>query len=79
MKFFVSKIIVEDMLLYGRTAEKLLAYLRTVVDVLTHHRDTLKIKKCRWFQDRCEFVGMDVAAGETKPAQSKNEAFSKIE
>ena len=74
-----SKIIVDDMLLYGRTSRQLLDYFRTVLDVLKHYHATLKLKKCKWFQDRCKFVGMAVAAGGTQPAQSKNEAFPKIE
>ena len=79
MKNFASKIIVDDVLLYGRTDRQLLDYLRTVLDVLKHQRDILKLKKCKWFQDKCEFVGMDVAEDGTQPAQSKNEAFAEIE
>ena len=79
LKNVASKIIVDDVLLYGRTSRQLLDYFRTVLDVLKHHRATLKLKKGKWFQDRCEFVGMDVAADGTQPAQSKNEAFAKIE
>ena len=45
LKNVASKIIVDDMLLYGRIAEKLLAYFRTVLDVLKHHRATLNLKK----------------------------------
>ena len=66
------------MLLYGRTARQLLSYFRTVLDVLKYHRATLKLKKFKWFQDRCRFVGIDVAAGETQPEKSKNEDFAKL-
>ena len=76
---FASKIIVDGVLLYGRTSRQLLDYFITVLDVLKHHLSTLKLKKCKWFQDRYKFVGMDVKAGETQPAQSKNEAFAKLE
>ena len=76
---FCIKIIVDDVLLYETTAGQLLAYFRTVLDVLEHHNATLKLKNCKWFQDRCDFVWIDVAAGGTQPEQSKNEAFSKIE
>ena len=48
------------MLLYGRTAKQLLDYFRAVLNVLKHHQATLKLKKCKWFQDRCEFVGISV-------------------
>ena len=73
MKNVSSKIIADDVLLYGCTAQQLLAYFRTVLDVLKHHRDTIKPKLCKWFQERCEFVGMDVSEGGTQPAQSNNE------
>ena len=79
LKNVASKIIVDDVLLYGRTSRQILDYFRTVLDVLKHHRATLKLKKCKCFQDSCKFVGMDVAEDGTQPAQSKNEAFAKIE
>ena len=65
------KIIVDDVLLYGHTPYNLLAYFRTVMGVQKHHNATLKLNKCKWFQDRCKFVGMEVAAGE-KENQHKN-------
>ena len=45
LKNVASKIIVGDVLLYGYTAEQILAYFRTVLDFLKHHRATLKLKK----------------------------------
>ena len=63
------------MLLYGITEEQLLVYFRTVMDVLKYHRAALKLKRCKWFQDRDKFVGMDEAAGGIQPAQYKNEAL----
>ena len=71
LNFFASKIIVDDVLLYGRTSEQLLAYFRTVLDFIKHHHATLKLKKCKCFQDRCKFLGMDVTASGTQPEQSK--------
>ena len=68
-----TKIIVDNVLLYGCTSKKLLEYFRTVLDVLKHHLATLKLKKCKWFQDRREFVGTDIAAGVTQPAHVKLE------
>ena len=78
LKNVASKMIVDNVLLYGSTAGQLQYYLRTVLDVPKHHHATLKLKKCKRFQDMCKFVGMDVAAGGTQPAQSKNEAFDKL-
>ena len=79
LKSFASKIIVDDVLLYGRTADMILDYFITVLYILKHHRATLKLKIFKWFQDRYEFVGMDVAEDGTEPTQSKNEAFAKLE
>ena len=79
LKNAASKIIVDDVLLYGRTYEKFLAYSRTALEVLKHHCATIKLKNCKWFQDGWEFVVMDVEAGGTQPAQSKNEDFANIE
>ena len=75
LKFFASKIIVDGVLLYGRTSGQLLAYFRTVIDPLKHHLTALKLIRYKWFQNRCKFIGMEVAVGGTQPAHSKNEAF----
>ena len=49
-KNVTSKIIVDDLLLYGRTAEQLPAYFRTVLDFLKHHSATLKLKSVNSFK-----------------------------
>ena len=49
LKNVASNIIVDNVLLYGRTSEQLLAYFTTVLDVLKHQPATLKLKKCKWF------------------------------
>ena len=72
LKIVASKIIFGDVLLYRRTSRQLLDYFRTVLDVLKHHWDTLKLKKCKWFQDRCNFVEMYMEAGGTQHSQSQN-------
>ena len=69
LKNVASKIIVDDVLLYGRTSKKILSHFRTVLDVLKHHHATLKLKKRKWFQDRCGFLGMDVTSDGTQPKQ----------
>ena len=73
------KNIADDVLLYGRTVKQILTYFKTLLNVLKHHHATLKLKRCKWFQDRYKFVGMYIAAVGTQPAQSKNQAFEKIE
>ena len=79
MENFASKIIVDDVLLYGRTADMILDYFITVLYILKHHRATLKLKIFKWFQDRYKFVGTDMVEGRTQPEYSQNEAFYKLE
>ena len=45
---FSSKIIVDYVLLYGPTAEKLISHFRTILDVLKHHRVALKLKSYKF-------------------------------
>ena len=78
-KIVASKIIVDYVLLYGCTAGKILAYFRTIMGVIKHLQAKLKLKRCKLFQDRWYFVGMDVASSGKKPEQSKNEAYAKLE
>ena len=61
LKNVESKIIVDDVLLYRRSSKNLLGYLRTVMYANKHHRATLKLKKCKWFQDRCECLRMELS------------------
>ena len=44
MNNFSSKLIVGDVLLYGRTSKQLLECFRTFLEALKHHRTTLKLK-----------------------------------
>ena len=79
LKTFVSKLIVDCVLLYGLTEDRIIVCFRKFLDILKHHCAKLKLKRYNWIQFRCKVLGMDVAAGETQPAQSKNVAFSKLE
>ena len=67
------------MLLYGHTLDQLLEYFRTLLEVLTQQSAAIKLKSCKWFQDRCNFLGIDRAAGGTQPAYTKKYAFSNKE
>ena len=49
LKMFVSKIIFDDVLMYGHTEGQILDCFRTVLYVLKHHCATLKLKKRKWF------------------------------
>ena len=50
-----SNIIADDVLQYGRTAGQLLAYFRTVLEVLKHQRVTLKLKSENGFKTGASF------------------------
>ena len=68
------------MLLYVHTVEDILVVnLRTFLYILKYQCVTLNQKKLKWFQDKQEFLRMDMESGVTQPVHSKNEAFSKIE
>ena len=73
------KIIVDNVLLYGYTSDHVYEYFRTVLGVLKHHRATINLNNWKWFQETCEFVGMDVAAVVTQPVYSKNDTFTNLE
>jgi len=60
-----SKVIVnDDVLLYGSTP---------------NHCATINLKKCKFFHDKCEFVGVDVVTEGNKLAESKYAAFRRLE
>ena len=47
LKNVASTIIFDDVLLYGHTEKQILEYLRTVLEILKHHRATPKLKLCK--------------------------------
>ena len=44
LKNIASEIVVDNVLLCGCTTKHILAYFRTVLDVLKHHHNTLRLK-----------------------------------
>ena len=62
-----------------RDKEQLLRYFKTVLDILKHYRQTINLKKYKWFQDNCKYIGVNVGAKRNSLGQSKFEAFHKIE
>ena len=78
IKDFGSSVIVDNVLVFGRTKDELLRYFKCILEVLMYYRETINLRKCKWFQDKCEFVGVDVCAGGNRPAHSKFAAFEKL-
>ena len=73
-----SKVIVDDILLYAYTVGALFSLWKMVLNVLQHHSATIKLKKCKFFDRQCEFVGVDIGQDGNSPATSKYEAFMKL-
>ena len=73
-----AKQIVDDMLLFSDWAEMLLEYFREVLVVLRKYRVTINLKKCRFFPEKAEFVGVDVRSDGNSPADSKFKAMLKM-
>jgi hypothetical protein len=74
-----SAVIVDDILLFARTAAALLYYLVCVLETLQHYRVTVKLRKTRFLPSRAEFVGIDILQDGNSPAQSKYEAIEELE
>jgi hypothetical protein len=66
-----SAVIVDDIILFAKSALLLFVYFICILDVLEHHRVTLKLKKARFLPTRAEFVGIDVLKEGNSPASSK--------
>ena len=65
-----AKTIIDDVILYAHTVAALLKYFELVLEVLKHYRVTVKLRKCRFVQQKVEFVGVDILAQENSPAKS---------
>jgi hypothetical protein len=70
-----SAVIVDDIILFAHTVTALLYYFICMVEVLQHHRVTVKLRKTRFFPPRAEFVGVDIAKEGISPAESKHAAL----
>jgi hypothetical protein len=73
-----SAVIVDDVILFAMTILQLLFYFTCVLEVLQHHRVTVKLNKTRFLPKRAEFVGVDILRDGNTPAQSKNEAIRSL-
>ncbi len=74
-----SAVIVDDIILFAHTATALLYYFICMIEILQHHRVTIKLRKTRFFPARAEFVGVDISKDGNSPAQSKYDALKGLE
>ena len=73
-----SDVIVDDILLYAEDVDILMAYFECALEILQHHRVTVKLKKCKFLHPIIEFVGVDITPNGNSPARSKFPAFEKL-
>ena len=78
MKDCGCSVIVNDVHVSGRVKDKLLRYFKCIMEIFMHYRATINLRKCKWFQDKCKFVRVDVCAGGNRPAHSKFSTFDKL-
>jgi Reverse transcriptase (RNA-dependent DNA polymerase)/RNase H-like domain found in reverse transcriptase len=74
-----AEVIVDDIMLHSEKCEPLLQYFEIVLQVLQKHQVTVKLKKCRFFPQSAEFVGMDIEADGNRPARSKMQALEDLQ
>jgi Reverse transcriptase (RNA-dependent DNA polymerase)/RNase H-like domain found in reverse transcriptase len=73
-----AEVIVDDIMLHSENTEPLIQYFEIVLQVLQRHQVTVKLKKCRFFPQSAEFVGMDIEADGNRPARSKMQALEDL-
>ena len=73
-----AEVIVDDIMLHSENTDPLIKYFEIVLQVLQRHQVTVKLKKCRFFPQSAEFVGMDVEADGNRPARSKMQALEDL-
>ena len=73
-----AEVIVDDVMLHSVNQQSLIQYFEITLRTLQHYRVTVKLKKCRFFPNSAEFVGMDVEADGNRPARSKMQALIEL-
>jgi hypothetical protein len=66
-----SKVIIDDILLFGNSTKYLILYFECVCQVFQKYRVSFQLKKCEFFKDRIEYVGHDLRPKGNSPAASK--------
>jgi hypothetical protein len=66
-------LIFDDLMNFAPTFQMSLQYMRAQFQVAQSQNLSLKIRKCHWFPERSEFVGVDVTIDGNRPAQSKHQ------
>ena len=72
-----TTIIIDDTLLFSISEDNMFVLARCVCIVARKYCLTWKLKKCRWFPQELEFVGVDVSKYGNSPAKSKFELLKR--
>ena len=73
-----SEVIVDDLFLHSSDSDCLLAYFTCVLATCQKYCITVNLKKCRFFPEQAEFVGIDITGQGNQPASSKFKAFREL-
>ena len=66
-------------MLAATTVSDLLILWECCLEVMLHYRVTIHLRKCRFIQQKAEFVGYDVLGEGNATAESKCPVFTKLE
>ena len=69
--FCDSKTIIDDTLIFSNHIPTFLHYFSCVAQVFTKYRLSFKLSKCNFFLPRVEYIGHNLTASGSCPAQSK--------
>lgn len=71
-----STIIIDDCFLFAVTVNNIFIIIGCVCKIARKYHLTWKLKKCQWFPQEVEFVGVDISVKGNSPATSKFERLA---
>ena len=74
----IAGVYLDDIIVYGDPWEEHIQNVQTVFERLQKADLTLKLKKCNFGVEDCEYLGHRVGKGGVRPEQTKIEAISKM-
>ena len=66
-----STIIIDDIFVFAVSEDNTFILLECIAKIARKYHLTLKLKKCQWFPQDVEFVGVDISIQGNSPARSK--------
>ena len=71
----IALVYIDDVLVYAKSIDELIANLRKVLQLLQEAGLKLKPKKCELFKEKIDFLGHEVSERGLRPLSSKIDAF----